>query len=343
MPHETLERLRVEEVTSAGGLEALRGEWAALWPRVPEATPFQAPDWLIPWWRRIGEGELLTPVLRTPCGALAGLAPLYLWRSPDGHRSLFPLGIATTDYLDAVIAPEHRQATLRALSAWLASRRHLFDVAEWPQLRPGAALLDLPAPPGWTDELGPAEPCPVLPLRGTIDATVPAEQLESFRRRIARAGRRGELLFERADDTNADDLLEAHLRLHAARWERRGEDGVLAPDGVQAMHRESLPGLLRAGTLRLHALRIGGRIAATLHAVADPAGRAARRIHFYLGGFDPHFERLSPGMLIVGHAIADALEEGAVAVDFLRGQERHKYLWGAEDTRTWRRVLRPPA
>ena len=100
--------------------------------------------------------------------------------------------------------------------------------------------------------------------------------------------------------------------------------------------------LLRGGTLRLYALRLDGRIVATLQGLADPPGRAERRVYFYLGGFDPAFERLSPGMLVVGHAIEESVREGAAAVDFLRGQERHKYLWGAVDTPTWRRHLRPP-
>jgi CelD/BcsL family acetyltransferase involved in cellulose biosynthesis len=172
-----------------------------------------------------------------------------------------------------------------------------------------------------------------------MEAAVPRETLESFGRRKARAARKGELAWE----SGGEALLEAHLRLHAARWERRGESGVLAPDGVQAMHREALPGLLCAGVGRLYGLCIGGRVAATLQVLTDPPGREARRHLFYLGGFDPAFERLSPGMLIVGHAIEQAVRDGAAAVDFLRGREEHKYRWGAADTAPARRTLRPPA
>ncbi len=41
-----------------GDLDALRREWRLLWQRCPTATPFQSPDWLIPWWRRYGDGRL---------------------------------------------------------------------------------------------------------------------------------------------------------------------------------------------------------------------------------------------------------------------------------------------
>ncbi len=336
----------IEEVVSLEALEALRPAWGALWSRLPDATPFQSPDWLIPWWRHIGEGELMTLAFRSPeDGALAALLPLYVYRQADGVRSLFPLGIATTDYLDALVAPEHRSAVLPRIGAELAARARRFDICEWPQLRPGSALLEAPAPEGWADEVTAGDPCPVLTLPrdpSALGEHVPAEQLESLGRRRLRAAKKGALRFERGEDGTAEEILEAHLRLHAARWEKRGEDGVLAADPVQAAHRESLPGLLRAGALRLYAMRLDGRIVATLQGFADPPGRPGRRVYFYLGGFDPAVERLSPGMLVVGHGIEEAVREGAVAVDFLRGQERHKYLWGARDTPTWRRTLRPP-
>lgn len=335
-----------EEITTTEGLEGLREEWHALWQRMPHATPFQSPHWLIPWWRHIGEGELLTLVLReAPGGTPAALLPFYVYTRAEGGRSLFPLGIATTDYLDALVAPEHRTAALAEATTALAERAARFDLCEWPQLRPGAALLDLPAPPGWAEEVTEADPCPVLRLPrdlAELPGHVPAEQLESLGRRRQRAAKKGVLTFERGDARTAREILDAHLRLHGARWTSRGEDGVLAADPVQRAHRDSLPGLLGDGTLRLYAMRLDGRIVATLQVLADPPGRAEPRAYFYLGGFDPTVERLSPGMLVVGFAIEDSVREGAVAVDFLRGQERHKYLWGAEDTPTFRRSLRPP-
>jgi CelD/BcsL family acetyltransferase involved in cellulose biosynthesis len=55
------------------------------------------------------------------------------------------------------------------------------------------------------------------------------------------------------------------------------------------------------------------------------------RAYYYLSGFDPSFERLSPGTLIVHHAIQEAVREGAGEMDFLRGREAYKYGWGARD------------
>src|SRR3712207_9392044 len=99
-------RPRVEVIDNLAELERLRPAWMALWHQARGATPFQSPDWLIPWWRHIGEGELLTiAVFDEAEGRLVGFAPLYLYAQASGERVVFPLGIATTDYLDALAEP----------------------------------------------------------------------------------------------------------------------------------------------------------------------------------------------------------------------------------------------
>ena len=48
---------------------------------------------------------------------------------------------------------------------------------------------------------------------------------------------------------------------------------------------------------------------------------------------------MSPGTLILGHSIRQAVGEGAHEVDFLRGQERFKYFWGASERPCYGRML----
>lgn len=334
--------LAVAAATTAEALEDLRPDWEALWAAAPEATPFQHPAWLIPWWRHVGEGALLTLSVRVG-GALAGLFPLYRWTRPeDGARLLFPLGIATTDYLDALLLPGQEEVALDAALRQLAADAGC-DAWDWPQLRPGAALLRLPAPTGWAEAVQPADPCPCLALPDDITALagrVSSKTLRDLRTVRRRAEQAGALRWETEADGIAEPF-EALRALHAARWMTRGEDGVLAARRVRAMHRAALPALHRAGLLRFHALRLEGRIVAVLYALADPPGRAQRRLYLYLSGFDPALERLSPGMLLVGRAVEAAIAEGFAVLDFLRGRERYKYFWGAQDAPTFHRRIMP--
>lgn len=338
--------LSVELISATDELEQLRPAWATLWQRVPSANPFQSPDWLIAWWRHIGQGELLTLAVRTtPDGTLVGLLPLYIHQKQDGRRLLLPLGIATTDYLDALIAPGHEDEVMAGLFHALAGSSTRWDACEWPQLRPGSPLLDAPAPPGWAEERTAADPCPILPLPPTVAelaAVVPRRMLQNLRTARHRAQAAGTLHCERAEATTLEDIFEAQILLHRARWAERGEAGVLASAAVLAAHRAALPGLLHSGLLRLYALRLDGEIIATLYALADAPDRVERRFYFYLGGFDPRFAALSPGTLILGHAVEEAIREGATGFDFLRGRETYKYRWGARDIPTFRRHLRAP-
>jgi CelD/BcsL family acetyltransferase involved in cellulose biosynthesis len=314
--------------------------WAALFARVPDATPFQHPAWLLPWWRHVAEGTPQVLALRE-AGDLVALFPFYRY---DAERKLFPLGVATTDYLDALVAPGHEDAAMDALLGHLPAMRGTFGSAEWPQLRPGSPLLRGTAPAGWADEITPAEPCPALELPAASDglrervSSKTLRDLRTARRRAMEAG--AEVGIASSDEL--EELTEALFRLHAARWATRDEAGVLAERRVQAMHRDAIPALHEAGLLRLFSLRLGGRPVGVIHALADPPGRADRTLYLYLQGFDPAAERLSPGMLLVGAAVDHAIAEGFHAVDFLRGQERYKRFWGAVDRPTFRRILTPP-
>lgn len=334
--------LTVAEVTSADGLEQLHHEWTELFLRCRHTTPFQSPEWLIPWWRHIGEGDLWTLAVRE-AGELVGVAPLYVYTHPeDGRREVFPIGIATTDYLDVLFLPEHAERGMRAVFEHLRANAHRWDACEFPQLRPESPLLSAPAPSGWYDEISGAECCPVLALPRTeadLRSCVPARMLHNLRYYQRRAEKLGRVRFERAHDENLDELFDALLRLHGARWSSKGEAGVLCDERVRQAHRESLPGLLARGMLRLYALRLGERIVAVYYGFADPR-HGARRHYYYLGGFEPELAELSLGTLLIGHAIRQAVREGAVEFDFLRGQEPYKYLWGAMDRPTFRRHLR---
>ena len=48
-------------ISDARDLEELRVQWLELWRRCPHATPFQSPDWLLPWWRNLGAGAAQIP------------------------------------------------------------------------------------------------------------------------------------------------------------------------------------------------------------------------------------------------------------------------------------------
>jgi CelD/BcsL family acetyltransferase involved in cellulose biosynthesis len=326
--------LEIEEVTTGAGLEALAPAWQDLWRRAPAATPFHSPAWLIPWWREIGGGELRVLIARQH-ERMVGLLPMYLQHGGDGGK-LLPLGIAISDYLDGLfeegVAAIAAEAMLRHLT-----ERHDWQRCELHPLRAGAPLLAARVPAGLDDEILAFDPCLVVqvpPAALGVEDFLPSKiryNLRHFRRRAERVGL---VSFATATAATLSEFVEVIFRLHDARWQQQGQPGVLADPVIRRFHRAAAPLLHRAGLLRLHALRLDGRIIAVMYGLA-----ARRRTYFYLCGFDPEFAALSPGTLILGHSIRQAVREGAHEVDFLRGQERFKYFWGASERPCYGRML----
>jgi len=321
--------LAAELVRTDAGLQALRPDWEALWRRASDALPFQSPFWLLPWWRRFGTGMPRMAVLRDGDGHLLGLLPLYLL--PEGAtRKLLPIGAGITDCHDALLSPDappDAAATLLRTALAGSDDAAQCDLIELP---PGAALREAIPPPGWRASWMDGPPCPVLALPGAgtgLRGAVPARTLRKLRMNRHRAERIGGWTVETAESDTLPALLDELVRLHTRRWEGRGEAGVLADPDVLAFHRDAAPGLLEAGLLRLRALRLQGRVAAAIHALlAGPD-----RILFYLSGFDAAWARESPGTILLGEMLEEAVREGRREAHFLRGGEAYKYAWGAAD------------
>jgi CelD/BcsL family acetyltransferase involved in cellulose biosynthesis len=326
--------LAIEEVTASAELEALAPAWDDLWRRAPLATPFQAPAWLIPWWREIAGGQLRVLAARTD-GHLVGLLPLYLQHESEGGK-LLPLGIAISDYLDGLFEEGHGVMAAEAM-LWHLAVRDDWLRCELHPLRAGTPMLEARAPPRITDEILAFEPCLAVEvpvgareLRDVLPGKI-RDNLANYRRRAVRAGR---VSFATATAATLPEFVEALFRLHDARWQQLGCPGVLADPAIRRFHRTAAPRLLSSGLLRLHALRLDERIIAVMYAL-----HARGRAYCYLCGFDPEFGALSPGTLILGHSIWQAVREGAREVDFLRGQERFKYFWGVRERPCYGRML----
>jgi CelD/BcsL family acetyltransferase involved in cellulose biosynthesis len=327
--------LAINEVRDVAALEQLAPEWWDLWRRIPSATPFQSPAWLIPWWRIFSPGVLCVITARE-AGRLVGLAPFYIEQGVLGRRVL-PIGIAVSDYLDVLLDPECANAAAAAVVSHLNSRDIGWYEWELSDLAPDAAAFALPVPFGCTERLQPSVPCPVLALPGDSNLLLHAvspHKRANLQNAGNRARRRGVLEYVQADSATAPRLFASLIQLHTARWISRGEAGVLSDPRVQQFHREAVRLLFAARLLRLTGLKIAGRIAAVHYGFLHRF-----RAYSYITGFDPEFSFESPGALLLAHAIEQSIREGAVEFHFLRGKEKYKYDWGATDRWNVRRVF----
>ena len=330
-----MSRVDIDELTTTEDLEALEPAWADLWHRASSATSFQSPAWLIPWWRHLGGGALRVLAARAG-GRLVGLLPVFL-QAPEGEK-LLPLGIAISDYLDGLYEDGHGPEVAAAMMRNLFERHRDWRVCELHPLPAGSPLLEAPLPPESSADIQPFEPCLVVelpPEATSLRHVLPKRMRKNLRYFGGRAARLGRIGFETASVANVAEVLDALFELHAARWARIDHPGVLADAAIRAFHRAAASALLDAGLLRLHALRLDGRIVAVLYAL-----HAKRRAYCYMSGFDSDLGEISPGTLIMAHAIERAIGERACEVDFLRGREPYKYFWGVRERPCYGRMIR---
>ncbi len=290
-------------MTTLADLESLAPEWETLWQNDKTATPFQHPAWLIPWTKHLwGGGELILMEERE-AGKLTGLLPLFRWGQDKTTVSL--LGAGVSDY-----------------GGILGSFRNL-------QLPPDAILEEVRSPlapcsntPGAVTvrERLLTEPCSVCPVLEL--ANYPQTLNPKLKQDLHRA--QNKIAKQSPTYTQTTDP-EVFLTLHAKRWNQSPEPKL------QAFQTEVIQNFAARNLLRLHLLTLNRIPAAAIFAI-----KAHATLYCYLTAYDPQFTKLSPGAVLLAHAIEEAKSEGLQEVDFLRGPEPYKYLWGAKDRINYR-------
>jgi len=150
----------------------------------------------------------------------------------------------------------------------------------------------------------------------------------TFRQRTNKVLRACEVRFLR---TESEDELAEHLnllfRLHQARWIRAGKRGVFADPRMRGFYHEVSRRLLRSGRLRFWHLEADGAIRASQFAFAYDGVMYSLQEAYDEDFRPPGVSGL--GVVLRGHVLRAAIEEGLRRYDFLGGVEDHKLRWGA--------------
>jgi len=318
----------VYEITNAAALQRIYPSWVSLWERLPAATPFQHPDWLLPWWCRIGGGALYAIAIQDR-GELVALAPFYVHANEGtGVRQLTLLGNGITDICDVLIDKDRRHVLQHLTEQLSQSRCNVWDACDFRDVPRRSALIPVMRSSFGADVVD-DEPRVVVALenwtKDTEGGALPKKIQADLRRRRKRAEEIGSVRFELVKQHCIRDTLESLFALHTARWNALGQSGVLGESNVVAFHLEVAERFGRRGWLRLSRLHIGDRVGAVNYGFC-----VRRRAYYYIGGFAAEFAQLGPGGLIVDEMIRQAAAEGATELDFLRGQEDYKLKFGGK-------------
>jgi hypothetical protein len=174
--------------------------------------------------------------------------------------------------------------------------------------------------------------CPVITSpSGDWDeylATLDKKARHEIRRKVRRAAAIGELHIDVSP--GSPEVIDLFIELHTRRFGERG----LFPSGpggdrsrrfvhrLAELERESAGG----GQLHVGLVRCGARLVFGMLAFDD-----GETCYLYNAGMDPDASDVSPGVTGTAEYLRDRLAAGRRRFDFLRGNERYKYEWGAVD------------
>ena len=193
---------------------------------------------------------------------------------------------------------------------------------------------------GWSVAREQEDVCPIVTVRGdTWDeylATLDKTARHEIRRKIRRAESVGELSIEIGPPT--DEAIEDFIRLHTLRF---GDNGLFPENegGARSLRFvRRLAELERSepdgGVMHVARVRCGGRLIFAVVAFDD-----GTTCFMYNGGMDPAAKDASPGVTGAALYIQNRIDAGRRRFDFLRGQERYKYEWGAVDEPIFRLLV----
>jgi CelD/BcsL family acetyltransferase involved in cellulose biosynthesis len=334
----------ITTLTSLVTLRALLPEWIRLFYTSGTTNPFSHPLWVLAWAQHfLAPHELHAVILRTPGGALVGVAPFYKrqQRVAPGVtlRRLQLLGagqhVQLTELPQPLFAPGHARTGLRDLMHYVSADDDAWDWAEL-TLAPDQGWFE----PEWVPQAGPGagsalfhratRVCVVLPLPTTVEewhAGLKRNVKESMRsgvNRLARTGHRWTLVTP-GDAATLGPAIDDLVALHRARATMQGT--VQHPDYLQdptdrAFLHTVASDLFHAGHLSICFLEVGGsRVAGRLLLHANGA------TFFSVSGVDPAWRAYSVGTILQAECLRQAIARGDLLANLSIGPDVAKLRW----------------
>lgn len=323
------------EILDGTACVGLRDQWETLLQRSYDTRIFLTPTWFQIWLKHFTETTPYVVVGRDPGGELAAILPLQVLQH-GGRRLLSGLGDHNvSDYMDGIADKVEAENSLTELLR--AALQYIpFDALELRHVPSGSPLIsairNVGADLGLAIQVEDDEICPVAILCNSWNGylqMLSKKQRHEIRRKMRRTFE-GATWTWRTSETRSDVErdLEAFFRLHASSG---GEKSQFMTDQMHGYFRDLAQTMHERDVLRLSVLQREGQDIAALMGFSFRG-----RYMLYNSGYDVAHAAYNPGISAVSLMMQDAIREGAIAFDFLSGNEPYKYQFGASDTHTCR-------
>ena len=295
---------------------------------------------------------------KAPDDSPLGIAPLYVRRRgrslTRSLRAVMFLGTGEPEQEEVcgeangwLCAPEHVGAVSSAVAAALRAHARGWERVELRHF--GSPTSDVEAVVGRLRPVLADAATRTFATRRAVVASLPEfvgcqpsrTRRERFRRLLRRADEAGVRLVRAATAGQALSMFDELVALHQRSWRARGQPGACGSRVFREFHRRVIAREGAAGRLWLFGLRLAdGRWAGLHYDIV-----AGDTLYYYLSGIDYEAAgHLSPGKLLLLHAIDMAAGAGLRRLDLMGGDYRFKRELATEaaHTVTFEGVSRSP-
>ena len=322
-------------------------EWGQVLEHSNISSPFLHYGFQRTWWSFLGGGEWqnadLHIITATTDDMLVGIAPLFI-TVHEGEKQVHFIGsFEICDYLDFIVpAQSSFEFIKQVLDLLFNDPKKTIDkiiLYNIPENSPTIAALDqLEEMESWAIEIEKAYHTPAITLPEDWDTylmDIDKKQRHEIRRKMRRAEGSEE------DDVSwciigKDDDLDQAIADFLGLMENDPDKARFLTDSMRKQMYAIIRWADSAGILQLSFLTINGKNAAG-YLCFDVAGR----MWVYNSGFSPGFGYYSPGWVLLGYLIQHAINNGKTHFDFMRGDEKYKYRFGAQDGLVMKSTITP--
>lgn len=284
---------------------------------------FVLPWWLKTWWDTFGENNDPEILAGYRQGKLLGLAPL----SIQDKTARFIGGENVCDYQDMVATSNHPHEFLKVILTHLKKRG--IRSLQLGTLRPES--ISLTRLPNLAKQMGYAVECSQVSYSYEIILPrswesylylLKGKQRHEIRRKLRRLNEAGDVQFrvlERSDEIS--EAMDIFFSLFKA---SRPDKSEFLTEQMMSFFRLLAQRMAQQGFLRLFFLDID-----QVPAAGVMCFDYNDTLFLYNNGYNPQFSHLSPGFLSKVYSIRDAIEQGKLRYDLLKGDEGYKKRLGS--------------
>ena len=318
-------KLTYRVIHTISDFQLLEDRWNDLLNRCPHHSVFQTWEWQLTWLQVFQKEPYVIFVFR-------GVEPVAILPFVKINVTVFHIlrliGAPDSDYLDLIIGKGFEEQVLRLFFLEIIHKERSIGIVELHSINETSPLFSfLHETPLKNLEIEFTEKiCPYVRLPETWDRYM--NSLSSGMRYLIRRKQRKlesdfsvNAGFARTQDEFEKRMADFILQ-HQARWIDLQQPGAFAKERFKAFHLAVGKRLFQKGYAKLYYLELDNIPMASYYLFSY-----RNSLFYYLSGFDPKYEKYSPGVILMAKIITDAIKDGRDEFDLMRGNTPYKFSW----------------